>query len=80
MNMQIRTFDVERSKTHEFDELPRRCIHFPKVFFRSLESLSQRINGANIVRFGALLHVEKRCVLRRLEVEIVSGLRAVPTN
>ena len=61
MNMQIRTFDVQRSKAHEFDELSRSVYSLPKESFISLESLSHLVNGANIVGFGALSHVEKRC-------------------
>ena len=39
MNMQIRTFDIERSKTREFDDLSRSAYKFPKEILMSFESL-----------------------------------------
>ena len=39
MNMQIRTFDVERSKTREFDDLSCSGINLPKEILTSFESL-----------------------------------------
>ena len=42
MNMQIRTFDVERSKTHELGDLFHSPYTMPKEIFISLESLSLR--------------------------------------
>ena len=39
MNMQIKTFDVERSKTHEFDDLSRSAYKFAQQILMSFQSL-----------------------------------------
>ena len=66
--MQIRTFDVERLKPHEFDDLSRSAYKFAQrnsyVISKLITYASYGVDSASIVRFGALSHIEKRCGLR----------------
>jgi len=65
MNMQIRTFNVKRSKRHDFDELSRRVYIFAQRNSYMWKLITQRVNDASIVTFGDLSHTKKR---RRFKV------------
>ena len=78
MNMQIRTFDVERSKGHDFDELSRSVYIFAQRNFYTMWNLiTQRVNDASIVRFGALSHTKKRCRFRATFCQVKYGVLKV---
>ena len=75
MNKQIRTFDVERSKRHDFDELSRSVYIFAQRNFYTMSNLiTQRANDASIVRFGALSHTKNRCRFRATFFQVKSDV------
>ena len=69
MNMQIRTFDLERSKRHDFDNCHAACIYLPREIFIPCETLSLRE-----LMMKVLLDLE---LYRILKNDAVSGLPSV---
>ena len=69
MNMQIRTFDAERSKYMNLVNCHAACIYFPREILISFESLSLRELTVQV-----LLDLE---LYRLLKNDAVSGLLSV---
>ena len=67
--MQIRTFDVERSKRHDFDELSRSVYIFAREIFIPCETLSLRELTMQVLLDLELYHILKK--------DVVSGLPSV---
>ena len=75
MNMQIRTFDVERSKRQNFDELSRSVYIIAQKNFCTMQKLIiKRVNDASIVRIGALSRTKVRCRFRATFCQVKSGV------